>query len=153
MKLVSGDLIVIAEYITPDNVKLEQHTFVVLSTIKGTILSAEIDLNLELKFDLTAVVMSSIKNQAHKDSVKRHYPKSMIVEINDAQISNGNKKDGFIKADQLYYFKQKDITYKYIGRLENSTLKQLYKLLQINDDNGDLHPNYNNILEKQEVCE
>ena len=73
----------------------------------------------------------------------------MIVEFNDTKISNGNKKDGFIKANQLYYFQEDKIKYTRIGKLNLETLNKLLDLIRLNEKNGDIVVNYNNI--KHEV--
>lgn len=143
-----GDVIVINKYITPDNIQMKQHSFVVLNNQFGTVAGVEIGLDLELKFDLVTTVMSSIKNEKHKNKIEAYYPKDMIVEFNDAQISNGNRKDGFIKANQLYYFQRDNIDYFRIGKLNESTLDKLLQLVELNEQNGDLIANYNNIIQK-----
>lgn len=152
-KLEIGDVIVISYYITPDNVKMQQHSFVVLQTMSGKIAGIEIGLDLELEFDLVTAVMSSIKNKKHREKIQSFYPKDMIVEFNDAQIINGNKKDGFIKTNQLYYFKKEEISYMKIGRLNENTLDKLFELIEINGNNNDLEYNYNNIIPKKETVE
>lgn len=143
-----GDVIVINKYITPDNKKMKQHSFVVLNNQFGTVTGIEIGLDLELKFDLVTTVMSSIKNEEHKNKIESYYPKDMIVEFSDAQISNGNKKDGFIKANQLYYFQRDNIDYFRIGKLNENTLSKLLDLIELNEQNGELIANYNNIIQK-----
>ena len=152
-KMEIGDVIVISYYITPDNVKMQQHSFVVLQTMPGKIAGIEIGLDLELEFDLVTAVMSSIKNKKHREKIQSFYPKDMIVEFNDAQIINGNKKDGFIKTNQLYYFKKEEISYMKIGRLNENTLDKLFELIEINGNNNELEYNYNNIIPKKETVE
>ncbi len=152
-QLKTGDIIVISHFITPDNKKLNQHSFIVLQNEKGKIAGVEINLDLELEFDLVTVVMSSIKNEEHKKKIESYYPKDMIVEFNDAQVTNGNQKDGFIKVNQLYYFNKKNIEYTKIGCLKEETLVKLFDLLQKNDINGDLINNYNNIIKNAEKVE
>lgn len=70
----------------------------------------------------------------------------MIVEFNDTQISYGNNKAGFIKANQLYYFNKNNIEYFKMGKLNKKTLNKLLELVEINEKNGDLVSNYNNII-------
>lgn len=140
-----GDVIVIKKYISPDNIELKQHSFIVVNNQAGKISGVEINLNLELGFDLVATVMSSIKSKEHKDKIKSFYPKNMIIQFNDTQIKNGNKQDGFIKVNQLYYFQRNNIEYIKIGKLNKQTLNKLLELIQINSDNGDLTANYNNL--------
>lgn len=142
-----GDVIVVNKYITPDNIEMKQHSFVVLNNQFGTVAGIEIGLDLELKFDLVTTVMSSIKNEEHKSKIESYYPKDMIIEFNDAQISNKNRKDGFIKANQLYYFQRNSIDYFRIGKLNESTLNKLLELVELNEKNGDLIANYNNIIQ------
>lgn len=143
-----GDVIIVNKYISPDNREMKQHSFVVLNNQFGTVAGIEIGLDLELKFDLVTAVMSSIKNKEHRNKIESYYPKDMIIEFNDAQISNGNKKDGFIKANQLYYFQKNNIDYFRIGKLNESTLNKLFELIELNEKNGDLIANYNNIIQK-----
>lgn len=152
-KLEIGDIIVVSEYISPDDIKLPQHSFVVVENRRGKISGVEIELNIELKFDIVATVMSSIKNKKHKKKIESYYPKNMIIEFNDAEISNGNKKDGFIKANQLYYFQKKNISYKKIGKLNKNTLEKLLELILTNSKNGDITANYNNLKKEQLVKE
>lgn len=140
-----GDVIVINSYISPDNVELSQHSFIVISNQAGKISGVEINLDLELEFDIVATVMSSIKSKEHKEKIKSYYPKNMIVEFTDAQIKNSNKLDGFIKVNQLYYFQRENIKYIKIGKLNKKTLNKLLNLIEINDNNGDLISNYNNL--------
>ncbi len=144
-----GDIIVISRYISPDNVEIQQHSFVVLNNQAGTIAGVEIKLNLELNFDLVATAMSSIKNEQHKKKIQSYFPKDMIVEFNDAQISNGNRKDGYIKANQLYYFQKDSISYFKLGKLNVETFNKLIELVKINEKNGDLISNYNNIIPQE----
>lgn len=141
-----GDIIVISNYITPDNIEIGQHSFVVLHNKAGKIAGIEIDLDLELEFDLVGAVMSSIKNEEHRKKIESYYPKDMIITFNDAQVTNGNQKDGFIKANQLHYFQRNKIKYMKIGKVTQSTLNKLLTLIELNDKNGDLTKNFNNII-------
>lgn len=145
-ELKNGDVIVINKYISPDNITMKQHSFIILNNQFGTVTGVEIGLDLELQFDLVTTVMSSIKNEEHKNKIKSYYPKNMIVEFNDTQISYGNNKAGFIKANQLYYFNKNNIEYFKIGKLNEKTLNKLLELVEINEKNGDLVSNYNNII-------
>ena len=146
-KLKIGDIIVIKSYITPDNVEIGRHSFIVLHNEAGKIGG----IDLELEFDLVGAVMSSIKNEEHKKKIESYYPKDMIISFNDAQVTNGNQKDGFIKANQLYYFQRSKIEYTKIGYVNEATLKTLLELIELNDKNGDLTRNYNNIVKKEDI--
>lgn len=146
-----GDVIIINNYISPDNVELKKHSFIVVNNKAGKISGVEINLDLELEFDIVATVMSSIKNEVHKDKIKSYYPKNMLVEFSDAQIKNSNKLDGFIKVNQLYYFQRENIKYIKIGKLNKKTLNKLLNLIEINDNNGDLISNYNNLKSKKDI--
>ena len=87
-----GDVIVVNKYITPDNIEMKQHSFVVLNNQFGTVAGIEIGLDLELKFDLVTTVMSSIKNEEHKSKIESYYPKDMIIELEvfDFDIGEGS---------------------------------------------------------------
>lgn len=44
---------------------------------------------------------------------------------NDTQIANSNRKDGFIKAEQFYYFNKSKIDYQVIGTMTPEMFNKL----------------------------
>lgn len=61
-----------------------------------------------------AGVMSGIKNEKHKQK-KLKYIESIFITQADRSWVSENGKEAFIKADQLYSFKKKQITYTVMG--------------------------------------
>jgi len=116
-----GDIIVVKEY-THNGQVLDKHSFVVLSDESGTIQG--------LDYDIICNVMSSFKDNAHKTK-KLRYPGNFPVTYNDVQIkTGGNSKDGFIKAEQLYYFKKDTLDYIVIGTINEEVFNLLVNFIE-----------------------
>jgi len=73
--------------------------------------------------------------------------------ISEDIISNltTNNKSGFIKADQLIYFKKNKIKYYVMGRIDDELLDKLIMLIMSLNDKGKLKYNLNNLKEKVEI--
>ena len=63
-------------------------------------------------------VMSSFKNAKQKQWKLEHYPANSPIVFDDRFVKNNNGKEGYIKADQLYYFRKDIIDYEVIGHLD-----------------------------------
>ena len=110
-----GDIILIDSY-KSNGVVLPKHTFIVIDDSGGEIES--------LSFDYIATVMSSEKSI---DQLKRklNYPGNFPIAATEQTITDppgGNKKNGYTKCEQFYYFKKEKITYKVIGKLNSGVL-------------------------------
>ena len=92
-----GDIIRINSYISEDGMEMKRHSFIVIEDEGGTISG--------LSYDLVASVMSSIKDERHKQK-KLKYIENILITQNDRSGNPENGKEAFIKADQLYYFKK-----------------------------------------------
>ena len=88
-----GDIIVIESYLSHGQ-QLSRHSFVVLDTEDGQIEG--------MAYDLVCNVMSSFHDEAHRNK-KLSYPGNFEYSPSDQAVKHGNNKQGFIKADQLYY--------------------------------------------------
>lgn len=131
-----GDIIVVRNYISNDGVKLTRHSFVVLSNEKGNIKGMD--------FDLVASVMSSFKNAQHKQR-KLSFIENFYITVDDYNDIQGNDKDGYIKADQLYFFQKNQIDYIKIGKMNSDCFQKLLDLIQLLDKNNKLVYVINNL--------
>lgn len=59
-------------------------------------------------YDIICNVMSSFKNEEQRRK-KLSYPGNFPITHNDSAVINGNEKDGYIKAEQLYYFNKEKL--------------------------------------------
>lgn len=102
-----GDIIVVKKYVSHGQI-LRQHSFVVISTDGGQIRG--------LDYDVVCNVMSSFHSEQHRQH-KLSYPGNLEYSSSDERIKNGHGKDGFIKADQFYFFNLQEIDYYVIGSI------------------------------------
>ena len=105
-----GDIILIKSY-KHYSVVLPQHSFVVIDDRSGEING--------LKYDFIALVMSSVKG---KEQIKRklRYPGNIFISSTERIItitSGGNRKNGYVKCDQFYFFTEENLSYSVIGLL------------------------------------
>lgn len=108
-----GDIIVIDNYKDGD-VELSRHSFVVVQNEGGCIKG--------LRFDIIALVMSSFKNEKHRHSKLQYDNIPVAAEEQDIRVG-GNGKDGYIKANQFYYFQLERLRYRAIGSLKPEVLE------------------------------
>lgn len=102
-----GDIILINGYQHEDK-SIDKHSFVVLSTEQGIIQG--------LEYNLVCNVMSSFKNEQQKQR-KLGYPGNIEILDADRVVQDGNHKDGYIKAEQFYYFDKARLDYEVIGNV------------------------------------
>ena len=100
------------------------HSFVVLEDNGGEIKG--------LPFDMICNVLSSFKS-ANQKVRKLSYPGNFPITASDSSVPGGNTKDGYIKADQFYYFSKDKITYHVIGQMKAAAFNELIDFI----DNGD----------------
>ena len=115
-----GDIILIKNYIV-NGVHLTKHSFVVLNDKAGQIQG--------LDYDIICNTMSSFKNDEQRKK-KLSYPSNFEILHNDQVINNGgNDIDGFIKAEQFYYFDKDKIDYMVIGTMKVEAFNLLLKFI------------------------
>jgi len=100
-----GDIIVIKNYESHGK-KLDRHSFVVLGIGNGEIEGMD--------FDMVCNVMSSFHSDEHRES-KLRFHGNIEYAPSDENVPGGHGIGGYIKADQLYYFKRDLIEYYVIG--------------------------------------
>ena len=115
-----GDIIIINNYID-NGINLSRHSFVVLDDEDGKIQG--------LSYDMVCNVMSSFKDGNHKNR-KLNYPGNFPISSNDTHTNPNNGRDGYIKADQLYYFNKEKIDFQVIGSMNKESLEKLIKFIE-----------------------
>jgi hypothetical protein len=110
-----GDIILIDKYVHNGH-EISKHTFVVMDVDNGEIQG--------LDYDIIGNVMSSFKDEGQKKK-KLSFPGNFPILHSEQNVQNSNKKDGYIKAEQLYYFKSDKINYKVIGYISIDAYKRL----------------------------
>ena len=115
-----GDIILVDNYKHGDKV-LNRHSFVVLNTDKDEIQG--------LEYDFVCNVMSSFHSEAHKKK-KMNYPGNYRVNPGDVDVRDGNDREGYIKAEQFYYFKRDSIDYTVIGTMDPEFFAELVNFIE-----------------------
>ena len=115
-----GDIIVVKEFKNEFGEKINKHSFVVINDNKDYVEG--------LNYDFVANMMCSFHNEKHKNK-KLKFKENLFVKKNSIKGKYLNTKEGFIKADQLYYFDKGKIRYSIIGHLDNKVLKELLNLI------------------------
>ena len=110
-----GDIILINEYVHNGQM-ISKHSFVVISVEAGKIQG--------LDYDIICNVLSSFKDEEQRKR-KLKYPGNFEVANEDSTLVTGNDKDGYIKAEQFYYFNLDKINYSVIGKLNTDVLNDL----------------------------
>jgi len=110
-----GDIILINNYNHNGKI-LNRHSFVVLSDEAGQIQG--------LDYDIICNVMSSFKDEEQRKK-KLKFPGNFPITHDDSTILNGNDKDGYIKAEQFYYFDKETIDFMVIGSMDEDAFNLL----------------------------
>ena len=115
-----GDIILVESYKHKGH-SLTKHSFVVLSNESGTIEG--------LAYDFVCNVLSSFKNEQQR-AKKLSYPGNFEITRRDSSVVKGNTKDGFVKAEQIYYFNNQKIDYFVIGKLHVDVFNRLLDFIE-----------------------
>lgn len=115
-----GDIIVVKEFKDRNGTVVPKHSFVVISDEAGIIES--------YSYDFISNVMCSFHSENHKKR-KLKIKSNLEIVPNKIKGRNVNNKSGYIRADDLFYFKKDKIEYKVIGRLSDDMLDKLIKLI------------------------
>lgn len=134
-----GDIVVINNFKNENNEDILKHSFVIIND--------EADYLNGLRYDFVANMMCSFHNERHKKKKLKH--KSNLP-IKEKMISGKrlNSKEGYIKADQLYYFDKKKIKYHVIAHIDENLLDELVKLILLLHEEGNLKMITTNIQKK-----
>lgn len=116
-----GDIIVVERYID-DGKNLSRHSFVVLNDESGQIQG--------LDYDVVCNVISSFKNDRHKKD-KLRFPGNFPIKAEDKNITKSKRNvDGYIKAEQFYYFSKEKTNYIVIGYLSSDVFNALIEFIK-----------------------
>lgn len=115
----AGDIILVDNYIDNGS-NLCHHSFVVINDETGQIQG--------LDYDFICNVMSSIKSKAQRIK-KLSYPGNFEILHTDTIVDKGNDRDGFIKAEQFYYFNKEKISFIIIGRMTEDAFNELIEFI------------------------
>lgn len=118
-----GDIIVVNKYKHGSH-ELSRHSFVVIDDENGIIQG--------LPYDFVANAFSSFKNETQKQR-KISYPGNFEINHNDVNTNPNNGKDGYVKADQWYYFSKSKIQYIVIGQMKKDVFNDLMKYIENSD--------------------
>lgn len=118
-----GDIILVKKY--KDHSKtLKHHSFIVLDDKQGTIQGMD--------YDFICNVLSSFKDDEQKER-KLGYPGNFPITNNDTITNPDNGKNGYVKMDQMYYFKKDNLEYQVIGCVLPDIFNLLIEFLQDSD--------------------
>lgn len=122
-----GDIIVINEFKDNNGELIPKHSFVVINDEPNFIQG--------LSYDFVSNVMCSF----HSDTQKKHKLRiKSNLEIKPENINGKslNEKSGYIRADELFYFRKDKIEYKVIAHINDELLDKLVKLIiKLHDEN------------------
>ena len=123
-----GDIIVVKEFKNELGEAIPKHSFVVIND--------EMDYVEGLKYDFVTNMMCSFHSDEHKNK-KLRYKQNLPVKTEHISGEHINSKEGYIKANHLYYFDKKHIEYKVIAHMEAELLDELVQLiLVLNEENN-----------------
>ena len=115
-----GDVIVVKDYIGDDGKRIKKHSFVVIDDTPGVIKG--------LNYNLVTNVMSSFHDE--KQRIKKlRYKENLEICSEDIISLTKNSKNGYIKADQLYYFDKNKLDYYVFAKVDSQLLDELIKLV------------------------
>lgn len=115
-----GDIILIEKY-KSENKIIKGHSFIVIEDRNGTIEG--------LPYDFIGNVLSSFKNEEQKTR-KLNYPGNFPIAHDDTVTNPHNDKNGYVKADQMYYFNKDKIEYKVIGNILPDILNMIFEYIE-----------------------
>ena len=131
-----GDIIVIKEFKNVEGEKMSKHSFVIIND--------EPDHVEGFKYDFISNMLCSFHNENHKRK-KLSFKENLPIKEEKISGANINSKEGYIKADQLYFFDKRKIEYKVIAHVDDELLDELVQLILKLKEGDLLKPIYTNI--------
>lgn len=133
-----GDVIVIKEFKNEYGEIVPKHSFVVIND--------EPDYVEGFRYDFVSNMLCSFHDEEHKNK-KLKYKENLAVKEQKIAGKDINNKEGFIKADQLYYFEKSKIEYKVLAHVDSELLDELVQLILELKEEGRLKPVLTNVKE------
>lgn len=137
-----GDVIVVKEFRNEYGEIVPKHSFVVIND--------EPDYVEGFRYDFVSNMLCSFHSEEHKNK-KLRFKQNLPLQEEKISGSSINNKEGFIKADQLYYFDKNKIEYKVLAHVDAELLDELVQLILELKEEGLLKPIYTNITENESV--
>lgn len=131
-----GDIIVIKEFKNEFGEIVPKHSFVVINDESNIIEG--------FKYDFVSNMLCSFHDDKHKRK-KLRYKENLPIKEEKISGANINNKEGYIKADQLYYFNKDTIEYKILAHVEPELLDELVQLILELQKQGLLKPILTNV--------
>ena len=126
-----GDIIIVEKYFSQGK-EVASHSFIVINDDGGEIQG--------LPYDIIAFVMSSYgKDPAKREAVRKRkmsYPANFPIVSDDTDVPGGNKRDGYVKADQFYFFRKDKIEFRVIGRINDDIFQLLQEFIEELSEQG-----------------
>lgn len=135
-----GDIIGVDKYIGQDGTKIGYHYFIVVSNENGKIYGYD--------FNLVGTVMSSYKNEYQKKR-KSHLEENLDISESEFDLGFRQKRKGFIKANQLFYFDKNNLSYSVVGQVDGDVLLKLLDKIGYLDSKHKLFSNISNLYKIQ----
>jgi len=82
-----------------------------------------------LDYNIVCNVLSSFKDEKQR-ARKLNYPGNFEILHYDTSVKNGNTKDGFIKAEQFFYFNKDKLDYSIIGKISPEAFNRLIRFIE-----------------------
>ncbi|RMD02723.1 hypothetical protein D9O40_05330 [Clostridium autoethanogenum] len=114
------DIILVNNY-KSEGIEIGKHSFIVLSDEHNEIHG--------LNYDMICSVMSSFKNDEQRKK-KLEYPGNFPIAHNDSIVKNNDGIDGYIKAEQLYYFNKEKLDYVVIGEVKEDIFDLILEFIE-----------------------
>ena len=124
-----GDIIVVSKFKDENGDIVPRHSFVVIND--------EPDYVEGLRYDFVSNIMCSFHSDEHK-SKKLKFEENFLIKEELISGKSINNRDGYVKADQLFYFDKKKIDYKVIAHMESELLDDLVQLILVLNEKGKL---------------
>lgn len=131
-----GDIIVIKEFRNEYGEIIPKHSFVIIND--------EPDYIESFRYDFVSNMLCSFHDEKHK-AKKLKFEENLALKEEYISGENINNKEGFVKADQLYYFDKNKIEYKIIAHMDAELLDELVQLILTLKEKGLLKPILTNI--------
>lgn len=125
-----GDIIVVKKFKDSKGVIVPKHSFVVINDEKNFIQG--------YSYDFISNILCSFHNKRHKNH-KLNIESNLMINKNQIIGDGINEKDGYVRADELFYFKKEKIEYKVIAHMNDDLLSDLVKLILRLYDKDKLH--------------
>lgn len=123
-----GDIILI--YNAKNKRPVGAHPFIVLDDNNGTVMGL-------YNYDFIGLLLTSASTEERKEHLKQYAGNFPIAK--EDKIVNPNKndnRDGYVKADQLFYFDKRKIRYIHLGRIDSDIFDLIIEFMEELKDNG-----------------